>query len=155
MYCLYSSWIFVKSFLFFPSLPGSQLSFLLVLSTQLQKWYQMHKEYTARFWLHYTKQKPDLWGEKGQDKRWRYLHGHHVDFQPCVSDVHKSLERNWGKFRLRWHFRITRIHREKYWFSVVTLGLQWCSWVVNPATYCYIKAAGCNYLHHKVCLLLF
>lgn len=92
---------FCEVLLFFPSLAGSRLSFLLVLSTQLQKWYQMHKEYTARFWLHYTKQKPDLWGQKGQDKRWRYLHDHHVDFEPCMSDVHKTLERNWGKFRLR------------------------------------------------------
>lgn len=87
--------------LFFPSLAASQLSFLLVRNTQLQKWYQMHKEYTAGFWLYNTEQKPDWWEQKGQDKRWKCLHDHHEDFQPCVSHVSETLERNWGKFRLR------------------------------------------------------
>lgn len=78
-------------------------------------------------------------GEKGQDKRHRCLHDHHVDFQ---SDVCKTLERNQGKSRVQQHSSISRIHGERLWFTLLTPDLHWCSWVKNLATYLTWRLQG-------------
>lgn len=143
---------FCEVFSFFPSLFLSVPS--LELSSGPENSYRSDIKGTTRFWLHYTKQKIDLCGNKGEAKKCWCPHDHHVDFQHNMSNVCKTLKRNKANPEFS-NASGSPESRERCWFSVVTLDLQWCSWVKNLATYLYIKAAGCNYLHHEVCLLLF